>query len=385
MHFESSYKIALLVPSLRNSGPIIGVYTLAQYYVREGIFPDIIALSSIAENESLEADFRGLGVDVTILNTSIKHPLSLIKTLRTLIQNKKYKLVHSTGFRPDIFLSLVRNSINSLRILSTVRSELYNDLKFEHGAVIAALSTRAWVWAFSRFDVVVPHSLAIKEALCSYGVRPSQMQCIYNGVDTVRFRPPSVAERKAARARLAISDDTVVIGHVGHITKLKGVEYIVEALAQLPRDSNIKFISVGVGDQRESLEGRSRALGISDKIIWAGKQTDVMPYLYAMDIFTLPSWTEGLPRALMEACATGLPAVVSDIQGCREVVVNGGNGLCVVPGNASALSTALMRLILSRELRRSMGESARARVEQTFSAEAMATGYLKLYEQLGTR
>lgn len=385
MYFESADKIALLVPSLRNSGPIIGVYTLAQLYVRQGIFPDIIALSSIEESESLEADFRALGVDVTVLNTSIKHPLSLINTLRTLIQNKEYKLVHSTGFRPDIFLSFVKSSINSLRILSTVRSELYNDLKFEHGSVIAALSTRAWVWAFSRFDAVVPHSLAIKAALSSYGVRPSQMQCIYNGVDTVRYKPPSVEERTAARARLAISDDTVVIGHVGHITKLKGVEYIVEALAQLPRDSNIKFISVGVGDQMESLESRARALGISDKIIWAGKQNDVLPYLYAMDIFTLPSWTEGLPRALMEACATGLPAIVSDIQGCREVVVNGGNGLCVTPGNAYEMSIALMRLISSQELRRSMGESSRIKIEQTFSAEAMVCGYLKLYDLLGNQ
>lgn len=385
MHFEASDKIALLVPSLRSSGPIIGVYTLAQHYVREGIFPDIIALSSIAESESLEDDFRALGVAVTILDTSIKHPLALVKTLRTLIENKKYRLVHSTGFRPDIFLSLVRNSIHGLRILSTVRSELYIDLKFEHGALIASLSTKAWVWAFCRFDVVVPHSLAIKAALCSYGVRPSQMQCIYNGVDTLRFRPPSVAERKAARERLVISDDTVVIGHVGHITKLKGVKFIVEALAQLSRDFNIKFISVGAGDQRALLESRASELGISDKIIWAGKQNDVMPYLYAMDIFTLPSWTEGLPRALIEACATGLPAVVSDIQGCREVVVNGENGLCVAPGNVDEISTALARLISSQELRRSMGESSRLKVEQTFSADAMACGYLKLYQLIGSQ
>lgn len=379
---RKTFKLLLLVSRLRRSGPINGVYTLARHYVRDGLNVDVVALSETSKDSMLD-EFKGLGVNVHTLGLSGSDVLKTYWALKESIDKNGYDIVHSTGFRPDLVTSVIKKRKGGFRCVSTVRSELYNDLKFNIGGTRAYAVTKLWSWALSRFDAVVPHSNGIRNALSSYGVH-APLHVIYNGVDTAMFSPPSDEERLAARHALGIADETVVIGHVGHLTILKGVNLIIEAISRIPRGMNFIFVSVGIGDQKEKLSALARSLRVEDRIIWAGRKEDVLPYLRAMDIFTLPSLTEGLPRALIEACATGLPAVVSDIPGSREVVDPGDNGLLFGRGDSEQLYKAIIKLVESEDLRKKMGKSSRLRAEMMFSAKSMAEGYKRLYHDLLT-
>lgn len=133
---------------------------------------------------------------------------------------------------------------------------------------------------------------------------------------------------------------------------------------------------------RDRLRAQIRQLGLQRTVQLPGERGDVRCWLAACDIFVLPSLWEGLPNALLEAMALGLPVVASRVDGVPEAVTDGKDGLLVAPGNAATLSVALAKLMDDPELRRSLSQAARARMAENFTLPAMLAGYEAAYKNV---
>lgn len=207
---------------------------------------------------------------------------------------------------------------------------------------------------------------------------------IHNGIDLAPYRELAAPEACARmRAELGIPPDTLAVGCVGLLWQAKGQEYLIRALRSLrDRGRALCVLLVGSGGDEASLHLCADEIGVADRVRFLGWRGDVPRILQALDLYVQPSITEGLPLAVVEAAAAGLPIVASNVGGIPEIIEHGVNGLLVPPGDPQALAAAIQELIDDPERAKRLGEAARRTAFERFSAEAMAAAYMDLYERL---
>jgi glycosyltransferase involved in cell wall biosynthesis len=204
--------------------------------------------------------------------------------------------------------------------------------------------------------------------------RPDKVTLVYHGLDLARFPAPGVRSMRDG------SDpaDPVHFVSIGRAVAKKGFDDLLEALVRLPASLHWRLTHIGGGEKLTALQAQAQALGLDDKIVWAGPkaQDEVIAALRAADLFVLPSKEagdgdrDGLPNVVMEAASQGLPIVATDFAGIPEFVRDGVEGLLVPPGDVAALAAALNELAGAPGRRATLGEAAFARLTQAFSAEA---------------
>jgi glycosyltransferase involved in cell wall biosynthesis len=172
-----------------------------------------------------------------------------------------------------------------------------------------------------------------------------------------------------------------VICCVARLEYQKGLDVLLEALARLQAEALVRI--VGEGSRRAELEARVRELGLAERVTFAGHQPHVARTLQQSQIFVLPSRFEGLAFALLEALATGLPCVVTDVGDHGRLITSGENGIVVPPNDSAALAAALETLLRDHALRARLGAAAR-RIAEAYSAERMAQRTFAVYERVLT-
>ncbi|MDR0664958.1 MAG: glycosyltransferase family 4 protein [Helicobacteraceae bacterium] len=185
--------------------------------------------------------------------------------------------------------------------------------------------------------------------------------------------------RKSPEAK---NDNAIAVLFVGRLIKHKGIFELLEAARNLKRKfgEKIKFIIVGGGDKGNLFNASGEAFSEYESIaVFEGEQKEVKPYYDRADIFVLPSYREGMPRAVLEAQAMSLPVVTTDAIGCRDAIENGVTGILVPVGDAEAIEKAIERLVADKTLRKKMGEAARERAEKLFDVNIVIKRYLTLY------
>ncbi|HEX4328481.1 MAG TPA: glycosyltransferase family 4 protein [Burkholderiales bacterium] len=222
-------------------------------------------------------------------------------------------------------------------------------------------------------DLLFTQSEEDAQTAVARGFLPAErVQAIGNGVDVARFNPQSARPRVEMRAELGIPQEAVVVGMIGRMVAEKGYGEFFAAAAGVARQSpQAYFLVIGghLASERDSgigaqLERAQAALG--PRLILTGMRNDVPDLCAAMDVFTLPSYREGMPRSIIEAMHMGLPVVATDIRGSREEVVREQTGLLVPTRDAAALEQAFMRLIADPGLRSRMGAAGRARALELY-------------------
>lgn len=218
------------------------------------------------------------------------------------------------------------------------------------------------------------------------GVRARRDTVILNGVDPVRFAPPAPEAREAARAAHGFRPEDMVAVLCARFRPEKNHSQLVEAAAALRgRGVPAAVLFVGDGPTRAEVERRTAELGASGYVRFAGEHADVRPHLAAADVAVLTSTTiETFSIAALEAMATGLPAVLSDVGGASEMVQDGRNGFLFPAGDTLALVDRLQRLADPDERRR-QGAAARARVEAEFTENEMVDAYEVLFRRAAVR
>jgi glycosyltransferase involved in cell wall biosynthesis len=216
--------------------------------------------------------------------------------------------------------------------------------------------------------VTVCVSEAIRQRLThEYGYRADRTITIRNGVD---LRLYTAARDDTKDLPKAPSRTPFRIVCAARLSRAKRIDLLLEALAELGKThSGWHCVILGAGPLEKELRSYAQRLALEDCVTFAGHVADVRPYLQAADLFVLSSDKEGLPLALLEAMALGLPAVVTDVGGTGEVVIHRHNGLLVKPGSAEELASTMGYLLVHDEERRRMGNAARIRMQQHFDIE----------------
>jgi glycosyltransferase involved in cell wall biosynthesis len=220
-------------------------------------------------------------------------------------------------------------------------------------------------------DNTICVSNAVRDALIRDCRFPSRkMQTIHNGVSLSAFEP-SGSEGIAVRAELGIHSDEFVLVCAARLSGEKGIDILILAISELlRRNISCKCIIVGEGNRKEKLSAQILQLGLTNHVFLVGFRSDVRPYLHAANAFVLTSHKEGLPFAVLEAMACGLPCVVTNVGGNAEAVAHNETGLVVQPGSPTEVADAVSYLVTHPEERARMSRTARLRVCEEFDIEA---------------
>jgi len=247
-----------------------------------------------------------------------------------------------------------------------------------------SLTIRIVVRTIVRADAFIANSTELHKELIGGGFPPGRIVQIANGVDLDHFFPDPTARLPEARRSLGLPTG-LLLAFAGRLDPQKGLHTLVEALRLLAAGcQGARLLIMGDGPQRAELEQAVRGAGVSDRVLFRGLVADVAPYLRACDIFVFPSVGEGMPNALLEAMASGLPCVASAVGGCMDVITDGQTGLLTPPGDAAALQSALQQLIQSPEMRKRLGAAAHDSVASRFGLERMVERYEALFRAAGT-
>jgi sugar transferase (PEP-CTERM/EpsH1 system associated) len=294
-------------------------------------------------------------------------------------------------FRPDIAHSRNWGAIEAMPAARLCGLPVA--IHSEHGYevdMLAGLPLRRRVlrrFAYAAADAVFTVSEELRSYHSLQGWLPKKrIRVLPNGVDTSRFaqRP---RERAETRQRLGLDDESLVLGAVGRLVPIKEHATLLQAAEiLLSRGVPVQVLLVGSGPELEKLqEFTATSPRLSGRVVFTGAVSDVPALLSAMDVFVLPSRSEGMSNTLLEAMASSLPIVATRVGGNPELVEEERTGILFKPGDVMALAAILERIGRDSSLRQELGQAARRRAVEHFSLEGMIERYRTLYVELARK
>ncbi|MBE2199107.1 MAG: glycosyltransferase family 4 protein [Anaerolinea sp.] len=243
-----------------------------------------------------------------------------------------------------------------------------------------AASCSDLIWSQNMEDI----ETAIQERICP----PDKIRYLGNGIDLNRFDWKRISQEmiQEKRAELRLPPDAQVVGFVGRLVTEKGVHELLQAaLVVRQRFPDVRFLIVGStdSDKRDAITDQVvHHYRLEANCLFTGQREDTPELFALMDVFVLPSHREGLPRAPMEASAMGVPCVVTDVRGCREVVAHEQNGLLVPLQDVAALAQAIIRLLEDKPLAQRLGQTGRRMAEERFDERLVFAKVKEEYARL---
>ncbi len=290
-----------------------------------------------------------------------------LRAIRDTVTRHGIDLVHAHGYKADLYgWAALRGS--GIPLVSTCHTWYDNDLTVR---VYGALDRRV----LRTYARVVAVSAEVESRLLHSGVHASRIRRIRNGIDLQPFR--SIAERRGVS-----SSPCLTVGLVGRLAREKGVDLFLEAAAvaaaALP---DVQFVVVGEGPERGALQQRIQTSALGDRVQLLGHQTTMPPLYAGMDLLVSASRQEGLPIALLEGMASGLPVVATAVGEVPSLVLPGQTGVLVSPEDVPAIAAAMTEVLLDSSRRLSLGQNAHRLVEEQFSVGRMAAEYQDVYRE----
>lgn len=254
-------------------------------------------------------------------------------------------------------------------------------------------SPMAW-WAFTRADLYLSVSPRLVDAYLAAGLPPDRIRLVPNGIDVERFRPIGAAERVALRRRLGLPTDVPIVLFVGFFSQDKQPRVAFDAWRALCDQHGVDAALLFVGatksayfevdeDLATDMQAEAATGARGHRLLFTGTTHEIQDYFRAADTFVLTSRREGLPVALLEAMACGLPCVASRLPGSTDgIIADGENGLLVPIGDVPAVARALAAVLGDRARAAALGTAARATVEQRFANTDIAGKWLEAYDSV---
>lgn len=364
------YTILHMCDSLSVGGAERLILGLARQLDRARFAVRVCSLGSLRGN-LLQPELEALGVPVELVGSRRFYDPACLATVARSVRANGVDLIHTHLTYADVVGRTV-GRLTGRPVVSTLHNEPYDyDRQRFDRRLLQRLTARH---ATSMLVAVSPRLRELY--LAAWGLRPERVTAIMNAVPLAPFL--AVPPRPEPGP-----DDELAITTIGRLSPQKEQRLLLEAMALLlPRCPQARLTIVGQGRLEQELRARAAALGIAERVSFAGVRRDIAAVLAASDIFVLSSRWEGVPITAAEAMAAGRPVVLTDVGGCRDLVDHGVSGLLVPPGDARALAGALLELAGDPPRRRALGEAARERARRELSMELFARRHEALYEAL---
>ena len=369
--------------------------TTVDMSLRYLVLPQLEAALDYGESIGISApgpyaeELEDLGIRHIPLLASTRE-MSVSADLRSAIQlwrvlrREDLDVLHTHNPKPGVYGRLIGRLAGVPIVVNTVHG-LYATEDSSLPKRLAVYALEAFASRFSDAELVQsPEDYALLTARRI--TRPAKTKLLGNGVDLSRFNPVVAAGGRAEiRADLGASGDQLVVGMVGRLVAEKGVPELIELAERL--DDSYLIVVVGPDDPEkdDALPREFLRRGEAAGVRFLGMRRDVERLYGAFDIFVLPSHRECFPRAAMEAAASGLPVIASDIRGCRQVVSAGKNGLLFPKGDVEALFQAIRAVGSDAELRQRMGEGSVEKARAEFDERDVVSTVISTYADLSAK
>lgn len=231
-------------------------------------------------------------------------------------------------------------------------------------------------------DKVIAISQEVKEHLHKdLGVSEEKIRVVYNGIDLEKFQIPNPKSQLEIKKKFGLGEGPV-IGIIARLSDVKGHAYLIQGMpVVLGKVPQAQLLIIGEGREEPKLKDLSAKLGIEKNVFFLPSAYNTAEALEAMDLFVMPSLKEGLGLGLMEAMASGLAVIGSEVGGIKSLIKDGYNGLLVEPKDSSVLSSAILKLLKDQSLRVFLGNNARNFIHQNFSQDKMVLETERAYRE----
>jgi glycosyltransferase involved in cell wall biosynthesis len=317
---------------------------------------------------TMRSQFEEAGATIVAIHKKCRYDATVLLRLRSFIRVLRPDIVHCQMYTANMWGRIAAVLAGAKTIIVSERNSDYLWKNRWHFAVERRLNR------FARVFLGNSHRVC---QYCEQNLRlpTGTFRLMYNGVDTNEFRPPS--------QRLGALSSGPLVGTVANLYPNKDLGTFVRMAVRVSeRHPNARFRVIGYGTERDALTSLANQLGIGDRIEFAGACSNVAEEYHRMDVFVLSSRHEGFANVIIEAMASGLPVVATDVGGAREAIDQGRTGFVVQSGDPVALADCVDRLLADSALRNQMGAAGREQAVREFSLEAMVRRYEQLYLEM---
>ncbi|MEZ6049768.1 MAG: glycosyltransferase [Planctomycetaceae bacterium] len=361
-------KLALVIPTLDRSGAEKQFTLLATRLPRDEFDVHVIVLT---QGGPYEQELNEAEIPVTIIGKRWKFDPAAFAHLRSKLRELHPDIVHTWLFAANAYGRLVGGArppwqtIVSERCVDSWKAgwQLWLDKRL-----------------ISRTDRLVGNSQSVADFYQQQGFPADRISVIPNGIE---LPEQSRAGRDELLRELNLPPDAKLIGHVGRLARQKRVGDLLWAIQVLRQaDERAYLLIIGDGPERDALIQRAASLECAHHVRFLGHRSDVSKLMQLLDVYWLGSDFEGMSNSLMEAMATGLPVVVTNIPPNRELVQHDRQGYLVDVGDGVGFAQFTTRLIQQEDLARRLGDAGRQRMSEEFSVDGMVQAYAALYREL---
>ena len=341
--------------------------------LNESLHESALGVFSNSSNPNLQLHEAAVkeGIESHLIPCAGQIDPTVVESIRRLVAQTGADIVHAHGYKADVYVYFALR-----RTVTPFVSTCHNWLK--DGALVAFYG-RVDRFVLRNYAGVVAVSDEVRATLLKAGVRAEKIHLIRNGIDLRPFAEAIPSLRIAG-------EKTLVVGWIGRLSSEKGADIFLRAAARvLAEYPEARFVIVGDGPDLDAINALIDDLNIRKSVSLAGRRED-MPAVYAsLDVMVSSSRQEGLPMAILEGMASGLPLVATAVGDVPTVVRDGSTGRLVPSENVELLAAAMVELLRDASLRRRMGAAAKRLIAEEFSAERMSASYLCVYERALTQ
>lgn len=315
-------------------------------------------------------EINGLGRNINLIKE-----LKVVKTLWRILKQEKPDIIHLNSSKIGVLGSLIGRMAGINKIIFTAHGWAFNEDRNWFSKII--LKFLSWLTLILSHKTVVINQKEYNQVIHWPFITTNKLNLIYNGI-----RPINFLNKQEARQKLSteIKGNDIVVGTISELHKNKGLRYAIEGFTlAVKKNPQLKFIIIGEGEKRESLEKEIQKNNLTDKIFLAGKIESASQYIKAFDIFLLSSLKEGLPFVLLEAGLAKLPVIATEIGGIPEIIENNVSGILIKEKSPDEIKTAIEELTENTEKRQGYGKNLKLVIEEQFSFEEMSEETKKLY------
>ena len=352
-------KILLFIPRLAVAGAETMVQDLAIGLKNKGYNPIVVCFYEITSSITEKLDQAG--ISIVVIEKKVGFDISLYKKLYKFINAERPDVIH-THLNVDKYVVPTCKILGINKVFHTVHNIASLEQKKTDRYLTKAFVKLKWL-------TLVGISPEIKKSICDeYRLKSSRVPMIFNGRDLTDY---------LAKSSYTVENDIKIL-HIGRFSKQKNHEMLIDAFNDFLHECKGNLFLAGEGELQPEIQQKVQKLGLAERVIFLGLQSDVHKLMYSMDVFVLPSLYEGMPITLIEAMAVGMPIVATNVGGVQDMISDGKSGL-LTNVDKNEIADALIRVACNRALRESIGRVAYLESKK-YNMETMVNEYDKIYE-----